>query len=192
MSLSGSSASRKSSWAITRFARSSSMKVGRKMMRSFNRREKMSNARSPRGVCSITIGTRAIGDLLIAGTTTPEPWRGRRAARGSDGRAVRAAAPRGRRSSPSYAGLRARAAGSPGRPSPARRPRRRRWARWPRARLVARPPRLEPRAHLGTERLEARELSERLRELVVQVRKHLLLHLDEPDGGRPAASAQLL
>src|SRR3989442_3099984 len=60
MSLSGSSASRKSIWAITRFARSSSMKVGRKMIRSFNRREKMSNARSPRGVCSITIGTRAI------------------------------------------------------------------------------------------------------------------------------------
>src|SRR2546427_2244590 len=64
MSLSGSSASRKSIWAITRFARSSSMKVGRKMIRSFNRREKMSNARSPRGVCSITIGTRAIGFSL--------------------------------------------------------------------------------------------------------------------------------
>src|SRR5712691_7354417 len=65
MSLSGSSASRKSIWAITRFARSSSMKVGRKMIRSFNRREKMSNARSPRGVCSITIGTRAIGVSFI-------------------------------------------------------------------------------------------------------------------------------
>src|SRR2546426_2968884 len=64
MSLSGSSASRKSIWAITRFARSSSMKVGRKMIRSFNRREKMANARSPRGVCSITIGTRAIGFSL--------------------------------------------------------------------------------------------------------------------------------
>src|SRR2546430_13505152 len=64
MSLSGSSASRKSIWAITRFARSSSMKVGRKMIRSFNRREKMSTARSPRGVCSITIGTRAIGFSL--------------------------------------------------------------------------------------------------------------------------------
>jgi hypothetical protein len=41
------------------------MKVGRKMMRSFRRREKMSNARSPRGVCSTTIGTRAIGGLLF-------------------------------------------------------------------------------------------------------------------------------
>src|SRR5881296_4723754 len=65
MSLSGSSASRKSIWAITRFASSSSMKVGRKMMRSFRRREKMSNARSPRGVCSTTIGTRAIKSLLV-------------------------------------------------------------------------------------------------------------------------------
>src|SRR5438093_13104786 len=41
------------------------MKVGRKMMRSFRRREKMSNARSPRGVCSTTIGTRAIKSLLV-------------------------------------------------------------------------------------------------------------------------------
>src|SRR5918992_1906978 len=60
MSLSGSSASRKSIWAITRFASSSSMNVGRKMIRSLSRREKMSKARSPRGVCSITMGTRAI------------------------------------------------------------------------------------------------------------------------------------
>src|SRR5438876_1082544 len=60
MSLSGSSASRNSIWAITRFASSSSMKVGRKMMRSLSSREKMSNARSPRGVCSITIGTSAV------------------------------------------------------------------------------------------------------------------------------------
>src|SRR5256885_1434961 len=66
MSLSGSSASRKSICAITRLASSSSMKVGRKMMRSLSRREKMSNARSPRGVCSITIGTRAIRLLLLA------------------------------------------------------------------------------------------------------------------------------
>src|SRR5215470_16902524 len=65
MSLSGSSASRNSIWAITRFASSSSMKVGRKMIRSLSRREKMSNARSPRGVCSTTIGTRPIGDLLF-------------------------------------------------------------------------------------------------------------------------------
>src|SRR5215831_17872505 len=61
MSLSGSSASRNSIWAITRFASSSSMKVGRKMIRSLRRREKMSNARSPRGVCSMTIGTSATG-----------------------------------------------------------------------------------------------------------------------------------
>src|SRR5712691_2352278 len=60
MSLSGSSASRKSIWAITRLARSSSMNVGRKMIRSLSSREKMSKARSPRGVCSITIGTRAM------------------------------------------------------------------------------------------------------------------------------------
>src|SRR6516164_3111753 len=60
MSLSGSSASRNSICAITRFARSSSMNVGRKMIRSLNSREKMSNARSPRGVCSTTIGTNAI------------------------------------------------------------------------------------------------------------------------------------
>jgi hypothetical protein len=36
------------------------MNVGRKMIRSLNSREKMSNARSPRGVCSTTIGTNAI------------------------------------------------------------------------------------------------------------------------------------
>src|SRR3989442_1489183 len=60
MSLSGSSASRKSIWAITRLARSSSMNVGRKMIRSLSSREKMSKARSPRGVCSITMGTRAM------------------------------------------------------------------------------------------------------------------------------------
>src|SRR5215510_9284803 len=61
MSLSGSSASRNSIWAMTRLASSSSMNVGRKMIRSLSRREKMSNARSPRGVCSTTIGTKAIG-----------------------------------------------------------------------------------------------------------------------------------
>src|SRR6185436_3979478 len=60
MSLSGSSASRNSIWAMTRLASSSSMKVGRKMIRSLSSREKISKARSPRGVCSITIGTRAI------------------------------------------------------------------------------------------------------------------------------------
>src|SRR5256885_7639934 len=43
---------------------------------------------------------------------TPESGRGRRAARGFGGRAVRAAASRGHRSSPSYAGPPARGAGS--------------------------------------------------------------------------------
>src|SRR5881396_2086957 len=61
MSLSGSSASRNKSCAMTRLASSSSMNVGKKMIRSLSRREKMSNARSPRGVCSTTIGTKAIG-----------------------------------------------------------------------------------------------------------------------------------
>src|SRR2546427_710071 len=64
MSLSGSAAARKSLWAITRFARSPSMNGGRKMIRSFSSREKMSNARSPRGVCSTTIGTNPIERLL--------------------------------------------------------------------------------------------------------------------------------
>src|SRR6185436_13515818 len=63
MSLSGSSASRNSIWAMTRLASSSSMNVGRKMIRSLSNREKMSNARSPRGVCSMTIGTRAMFNL---------------------------------------------------------------------------------------------------------------------------------
>src|SRR5918996_1477799 len=64
MSLSGSSASRNSIWAMTRLASSSSMNVGRKMIRSLSSREKMSNARSPRGVCSMTIGTKAMPTLL--------------------------------------------------------------------------------------------------------------------------------
>src|SRR5678815_6189644 len=65
MSLSGSSASRNSIWAMTRLASSSSMNVGRKMIRSLSSREKMSKARSPRGVCSITIGTRAITTISL-------------------------------------------------------------------------------------------------------------------------------
>src|SRR5689334_1313616 len=65
MSLSGSSASRKSICAMTRLASSSSMNVGKKMIRSLSSREKMSKARSPRGVCSMTIGTRAILRLLV-------------------------------------------------------------------------------------------------------------------------------
>src|SRR6266508_5410204 len=65
MSLSGSSASRYSIWATTRLASSSSIYVGRKMIRSLRSLEKISKARSPRGVCSTTIGTKAIGRLLI-------------------------------------------------------------------------------------------------------------------------------
>src|SRR5438477_2522496 len=65
MPLSGPSASRNNICAMTRLASSSSMNVGRKMIRSLSRREKMSKARSPRGVCSMTIGTRAILRLLV-------------------------------------------------------------------------------------------------------------------------------
>src|SRR6187399_2211413 len=56
MSRSGSSASRKSICAMTRFAMLSSIEVPMKMMLSLSRREKMSYARSPRFVCSTTIG----------------------------------------------------------------------------------------------------------------------------------------
>src|SRR5215213_3584817 len=58
MSLSGSSLSRWSSWAMTRLAMVSSIGVPRKMIRSLRSREKMSNERSPRLVCSMTMGTR--------------------------------------------------------------------------------------------------------------------------------------
>src|SRR5215218_9053870 len=58
MSLSGSSLSRWSSWAMTRLAMVSSIGVPRKMIRSLSSREKMSNERSPRLVCSMTMGTR--------------------------------------------------------------------------------------------------------------------------------------
>jgi hypothetical protein len=57
MSLSGSSASRNSICAIARLATLSSIGVPMKMMLSFSSREKMSYARSPRLVCSTTIGT---------------------------------------------------------------------------------------------------------------------------------------
>src|SRR3974377_590593 len=43
---------------MTRLAPGSSMGVPMKMMRSFSRREKMSYARSPRLVCSTTMGMR--------------------------------------------------------------------------------------------------------------------------------------
>src|SRR6476660_8586745 len=57
MSLSGSSASKNSICAIARLATLSSIGVPIKMMLSLRRREKMSYARSPRLVCSTTIGT---------------------------------------------------------------------------------------------------------------------------------------
>src|SRR5579872_6285681 len=58
MSLSASSFSRNRSCAMARFARLSSIGPPTKMIRSFSRREKMSKARSPRAVCSTTIGTK--------------------------------------------------------------------------------------------------------------------------------------
>src|SRR5579872_2759346 len=58
MSLSASSFSRNSNCAMTRFARLSSMPPPTNTIRSFNRREKISYARSPRAVCSTTIGTK--------------------------------------------------------------------------------------------------------------------------------------
>src|SRR3989442_875699 len=65
MSLSGSSASRKSIWAMTRLAISSSMSVGRKMIRALRSLEKMSNARSPRGVCSTGRGASRSHTRLV-------------------------------------------------------------------------------------------------------------------------------
>ncbi|MNL79313.1 hypothetical protein D3C87_2058870 [compost metagenome] len=60
MSLEGSSASRNRSCAIVRLATASSIGVFKKMMRSLSRREKMSKARSPRLVCSTTMGTKPL------------------------------------------------------------------------------------------------------------------------------------
>jgi hypothetical protein len=65
----GFSDSRKSNCAQIRLAMPSSTGPVRKMIRSFSRREKMSKARSPRLVCSTTIGTRfiavAIGSYIM-------------------------------------------------------------------------------------------------------------------------------
>src|SRR6185295_7451863 len=84
MSLSGSSASRNNICAMTRLAISSSIYVGRKMMRSLRSREKMSNARSPRGVCSTTIGTKPIERLLrCARRGAPPPSMARSGCMGS-------------------------------------------------------------------------------------------------------------
>src|SRR6476661_5023901 len=68
MSASGSSASRKSSCATTRFAADASTSVPRNTIRSRNRREKMSNDRSKRPSDSTTMGTRWFDTLLIGCT----------------------------------------------------------------------------------------------------------------------------
>src|SRR5207248_7690318 len=68
MSVSGASASRKRSWATTRFAAAASTPVPRKTIRSRRRREKMSNDRSKRPSDSTTIGTRWLDTLLIGCT----------------------------------------------------------------------------------------------------------------------------
>src|SRR5690348_2036192 len=67
MSLSGSSDSRWSSCAITRFAIWSSTGVPRNTMRSARRREYRVHARSRRDGCSTTIAIRGISFLLAAG-----------------------------------------------------------------------------------------------------------------------------
>src|SRR3954468_2281808 len=64
MSVSGSSASRKRSWATIRFAEASLTSVPRKTIRSRRRREKMSNERSKRPSDSTTIGTRWLNAKL--------------------------------------------------------------------------------------------------------------------------------
>src|SRR5512137_993420 len=58
MSLSGSSASRNSIWAMTRLDITSSMTEPRNTILSFRSLENMSYALSPLPVCSTTIGTR--------------------------------------------------------------------------------------------------------------------------------------
>src|ERR1039457_2668502 len=69
MSLSGSSDSRKSSCAMTIFAIWSSTAMPRKTMRSLSRREKISQPRSPRWVCSMTVGMIM---LLIMGAPSDD------------------------------------------------------------------------------------------------------------------------
>src|SRR5436190_18374513 len=68
MSVSGSSASRKRSWATTRFAAEASTSVPRKTIRSRRSREKMSKERSKRPSDSTTMGTRWFDTLLIGCT----------------------------------------------------------------------------------------------------------------------------
>src|SRR5436190_8073604 len=71
MSVSGSSASRKRSWATIRFADESSTSLPRKTIRSRSRREKMSNERSKRPSVSTTIGTRCCTAASSTGKVQP-------------------------------------------------------------------------------------------------------------------------
>src|SRR5262245_61251806 len=71
MSFSASSASRNSICAITRLATSSSIALPRKTIRSRSSREKMSKARSPRWLCSITYGIRGMSLLSPDRVTGP-------------------------------------------------------------------------------------------------------------------------
>src|SRR6266702_5332281 len=74
MSASGSSASRKSSWATIRLADDASTSVPRKTIRSRSSREKMSKERSKRPSDSTTIGTRWFDTLLIGCTLHATVW----------------------------------------------------------------------------------------------------------------------
>src|SRR5437868_15127868 len=80
----GLSASRKSNCATTSVDTPSSIPPVMKTIRSLRRREKMSYARSPRLVCSTTMGTRAI----VVSVRDPTS-RGRRAPRVSGPRGLR-------------------------------------------------------------------------------------------------------
>src|SRR5947207_9305542 len=65
MSFAESSESRNRSCAITTLATASSISVPRNTMRSLSRREYRSRPRSPRWVCSITVGIRLTGCGLL-------------------------------------------------------------------------------------------------------------------------------
>src|SRR6266536_824733 len=66
MSLVASSLWRNNNCATVTFATMSSMGVPMKMIRSFKRREKMSQPRSPRGVDSTTLGIMPLGSRISA------------------------------------------------------------------------------------------------------------------------------
>src|ERR671919_285075 len=201
MSLSGSSASRNSIWAMTRLASSSSMNVGRKMIRSLSSREKMSNARSPRGVCSMTIGTRAMPTLLrewclrgdarvfdeqVEGLALAEPvTQGVQVAallhHTPDGRGRPLAGPGELLDLGLDLGVGGRDLLLFGDRLQQQRP--------PRLRL---PLRLQLAAHLGPDRVERVELAERLGELVVEGRQQLLLDLTDLQRGGAGLAPQRL